>query len=125
MGREHGGLRAVSMAIDESLNERFRKATAKLEGMSETKMMGGTCFMLKGNMLGGADQPKQGPARFMFRVGKDSQADALSRDGAIPFEPGGRRMGGIVFVDASLCDTPALNSWIKLALSFVGTLKPK
>lgn len=125
MGGEHGRLKDLPVAIDDALNERFRKATAKLEGMSEKNMMGGTCFLLNGNMLGGADQPKQGPARFMFRVGKDNEANAMSRQGAIPVEQGGRRMSGMVFVDASHCNARALQSWIKLATSFVGTLKPK
>jgi len=61
----------------------------------------------------------------MFRVGKENEAQALSRPGAIPLEQGGRRMSGMVFVDESACDAKALKSWVKLALSFTSTLPPK
>lgn len=113
------------MAVDETLNARFRDALGDLPGVSEVRMMGGTCFLLHGNMLGGADRDKNGEARFMFRVGKDNEEEALSRPGAIPMEFGKRRMGGLVFVDSALCDDADLKSWIALAESFVGTLPPK
>ena len=87
--------------------------------------MGGVCFMVDGNMLGGADRQKNGAGRFMFRVGKDNEAEALSRTGAIPMEQGGKRMGGMVFVDEIACGADALKDWVALALSFVGALPPK
>lgn len=113
------------MAIDEDLNLQFREAVEGLVGISEKNMMGGTCFMLNGNMLGGADVKKSGERRYMFRVGKDNEAEALSRDGAIILEQGGRRMSGLVFVAAECVDKTALKAWISLALSFVGSLPNK
>ena len=113
------------MAIDPKLNERFRVAVEELSEITEKNMMGGTCFMLNGNMLGGADINKEGEHRFMFRVGKDNEAEALKRAGAIPVELGKRRMGGLVFVDAGLCNKRQLAAWIKLAYSFVGILPAK
>ena len=113
------------MAIDEELNCRFRDAVSGLVGISEKKMMGGTCFLLNGNMLGGADGTKAGEPRFMFRVGKDNEALALSRPGAVPMVFGERRMGGLVFVDADSCDETQIRDWIALALQFVGSLPPK
>lgn len=112
------------MAYDEELNSRWRAALAKLEGVSEKRMMGGTCFFLNGNMLGGADRGKTG-RRLMFRVGKDNMAAALTRPGAAVMELGGRKMSGFVFVDAEQCDDDGLKDWIALARSFVGTLPPK
>ncbi len=88
-------------------------------------MMGGVCLMVDGNMLGGADRQKDGAGRFMFRVGKDNEAEALSRPGAVPLEQGGKRMGGMVFVDEAARDADALKKWVALALSFVGALPPK
>ena len=113
------------MAYDEDLAERMRQALEGLGGITEKRMMGGICFMLNGNMIGGADRTKEGQRRFMFRVGKDNHAEALGRPGAMPMEMGGRRMSGFVFVDAEDCDDGDLRDWIALARSFVAELPAK
>jgi len=113
------------MAVDEGLSQRFRAATDHLSGVSEKRMMGGVCFLLNGNMLGGADRTKEGEGRFMFRVGKDNEAQALARNGAIVMEQGGRRMGGLIFVSEEVCDKNSLRDWIELALEFVSALPAK
>jgi hypothetical protein len=88
-------------------------------------MMGGVCFFHNGNMIGDADRTKDGDGRFMFRVGKDNEAEALSRPGSTIVEQGGRRMGGFVFVDDNACDDQALSEWGFLALAYVTELPPK
>lgn len=113
------------MAYDEELVTRFRKALGDLDGVREQRMMGGLCFMLNGNMIGGCDQTKEGARRFMFRVGKENAEEALARPGAEQMEMGGRVMRGFVFVDESDCGAKALKDWTKLALRFVATLPPK
>ncbi len=114
------------MAVDEKLNQRFRKAAGTGNKLVEKKMMGGICFMLNGNMLGGADRDQKTQyGRFMFRVGKDNEQEALSKHSTRIVEQGGRKMGGLIFVDSdSLTDTE-MKSLMKLALSFVGNLAPK
>ena len=113
------------MAYDELLAERLRDAIGSRPNVSEKRMMGGVCFMIDGNMLGGADRQKDGTRRFMFRVGKDNEAEALTRPGAIPLEQGGKRMGGMVFVDEDACGRKELQNWVALARSFIDTLPPK
>lgn len=113
------------MAYDEALARRFRDALQGVSGVSEKRMMGGVCFFLDGNMIGGADRTSSGRRRFMFRVGKENEREALSREGAQVVELGGRRMGGLIFVDDQFCDTPALNEWVSLSLHFVRSLPPK
>ena len=113
------------MTVDERLSQRFRESARELPGFSEKKMMGGHCFFLNGNMLGGADRPKGGAGRFMFRVGKDNEAEALTRPGAEIVQFGNRRMGGLVFVDEAYCDNAALKEWIALACDFVADLPAK
>ena len=113
------------MAYDEDTANRFRSALDGMEGISEKRMMGGVCFLLNGNMIGGADRPKDGTPRLMFRVGKDNQAEADKLPGAQPMEMGGRRMSGFYFVDAEDCDEDALKQWMSQALKFVTTLPPK
>ncbi len=85
------------------------------------RMFGGLCYFLNGNMLCGVDAD-----RYMFRVGKDQEAEALARPGASPMDITGRPLGGFVFVDPAACeDAERLVSWINLATAFVAGLPPK
>jgi TfoX/Sxy family transcriptional regulator of competence genes len=113
------------MAYDEHTADRFRKALAGLEGISEKKMMGGVCFLLNGNMVGGADRPKDGEPRFMFRAGKDNVDAATALPGAQPMEMGTRKMRGFFFVQETSCDDSALKAWVSLCVSFAASLPPK
>ncbi len=114
------------MAYDEQLSNQFRDAMDGIAGIKERRMMGGVCFLLNGNMLGGADREKNTQrGRFMFRVGKDNEAEALARPGSEIMEQGGRRMSGLIFVDESMCDDDALRDWIALAMRFVAELPAK
>ena len=113
------------MAYDELLSIRFRDALPARRGYSEKRMMGGLCFMLNGNMIGGADRSKDGQGRFLFRVGKETYDKALKRKGAQPMIMGGRTMSGFVFVDEKDCNDRALRDWIALSLTFVETLPKK
>ena len=66
--------------------ERLRRALKALKGIGEKRMFGGVCFLLRGNMLCGT-----GRADYMFRIGREQDAEALSRTlvsdliGRIPF----------------------------------------
>lgn len=113
------------MAYDEGLAERFRDGLRGTAHISEKRMMGGVCFFLNGNMIGVADRTKAGDGRFMFRVGKDNEPEALSRPGASVVEQGGKRLGGLIFVEETSCDDAALKSWVSLALDFVSRFPPK
>jgi hypothetical protein len=111
------------MAYNECQAGRFRKALAGKAGIAEKRMMGGLIFLLNGNMIGGVDIDPSGADRFMFRVGRERMAQALSRPGAQPVIMGGRRMKGFVFVLD--CDEATLESWISFVLHFVDRLPPK
>ena len=113
------------MVYDKSLAERFRTALGDTAGVSEKRMMGGICFLLNGNMIGGADRSKGGTGRFLLRVGKDNEAEALERKGAYAMEQGGRRMGGFVFVNEDDCDDVSLKEFVDLASGYAASLPPK
>ncbi|PRY26591.1 TfoX-like protein [Aliiruegeria haliotis] len=112
------------MPDDEALAARMRDALGGLPGVSETRMMGGICFLLYGNMIGGVRREKSGAGHFMFRVGKDNEAVAAQRAEAVQVEMGGRRMGGFFYVDEEVPDR-VVAEWVSLALEFVGSLPPK
>jgi len=113
------------MVYDEGLADRMRDAIGEAANLTAKRMMGGVCFLINGNMVSGAHREKTGEGLFMFRVGKEKEAEALSRPGARSFAPGGRRMGGIIFVPEEHCDIRSLREWVALARSFVDTLPPK
>ncbi len=108
------------MAMDEHLVEEMRDALSKRSGISEKRMFGGICWMLNGNMLCGT-----GDDRYMFRVGKEAETEALGRPGAAPMDFTGRKMGGFVWVEADAAIEAGLETWIDFAAAFVGALPPK
>ena len=83
------------MAYDEALATKLRSILKDKSGIDEKKMFGGLCFFLNSNMLCGVEK-----GRFMFRVGKEQEAHALSRPGTRVMEFNGRRMGGMIWVDS-------------------------
>ncbi len=108
------------MPHDPALAGRMRAALAAHPGISEKKMFGGYCWMLNGNMLCGVEV-----GRYMFRVGKDLEAEALARRGASPMDITGRPMRGFVWVKEDCARGRELQGWIRLAARFVETLPPK
>lgn len=108
------------MAYSEADASRMRRALKGTRGLSEKKMFGGICFLLRDHMLCGIGEPG-----FMFRVGKAQEAEAFARPDASPVVFNGRRFGGMVWVKAARCDSRALKSWVALAKRFVVALPPK
>lgn len=103
----------------------LRAALRDVRALSEKRMMGGICFLMNGHMICGVDRGPSGLGRFMFRVGKAREAEALARPGASPVAMGGRRMGGFLFVEAEAAGSEVLSEWVALARSYVETLPPK
>lgn len=114
------------MVYDADLAARMRRAIGPRPELTEKRMMGGVCFLLNGNMLGGAHRDKQsGDGFLMFRVGKENDAEVLERPEAIAMVQGKRRMGGLFNVHEDDCTDPVLDEWLALAISFAGSLPPK
>jgi hypothetical protein len=88
--------------------------------------MGGLCFILDGNMVGGAHREKAGERLLMFRVGPEQHDWALSQRGARPVQFGDRMpMRGFVFIDAEECHDRQLDAWLRRALDFAESLPSK
>lgn len=106
--------------MNEDLVKRLRQAFAGRRNITEKRMFGGVCFLLRGNMICGT-----GKADFMFRVGKDQDAKALALPGSRPMDFTGKVMKGFVWVDPDACDARALRRWMTLAEDYVGKLPAK
>ncbi len=104
------------------LNAEILRETLKNEAnLTEKKMFGGLCFFINGNMLCGVD--KTGG---MFRVGKDSEPEALKLPGISPFTMTGRKMGGLVQANEPLfANQDQLTDILNLALTFAKSLPAK
>jgi TfoX/Sxy family transcriptional regulator of competence genes len=105
---------------DPHLAQRMRAALRSREEFVEKKMFGGCCWMLNGNMICGVEV-----GRYMFRVGKDLEPEALARPGARPMDITGKPMRGFVWVSAEAADAENLEQWIALAERYVGALPAK
>lgn len=106
------------MANADELTARLRTRLAGRDDVTEKRMFGGQCFMVRGHMLGGV-----AAGRYVFRIGKDLQARALSRRGASPMDFTGRPLAGFVYVSPESCDANELedwelDDWIDLAMQF-------
>ena len=112
------------MENEQDLVTLMRERLEGLPGLSEKKMMGGHCFLVNGNMVGGAGCNEAGDSRFMMRVGKDNGAKAEALPGGEPLVKGGRRMGGMYLVDP---DQPeeVINEWVSLAVGNALSLPAK
>jgi hypothetical protein len=113
------GMPAVK-ATSVTTETRLRRALAGRRSVTEKRMFGGTCFLLRQHMLCGTGKPG-----FMFRVGKARHAEALKRKGASLVVFSGRTFEGFVWVDPRACDARALRGWIALAESYVKSLPPR
>lgn len=91
------------------------------ENVERKRMFGATCFMVNGNMLVCASK-----SGLMARVGKDQEAEALSKPHATPCRPAGRPMPGFIEVawDGVQSDKD-LKSWVDMARTYVCALPPK
>ncbi len=108
------------MAYDEHLAQGIRDLAKDRPEITEKKMFGGVCFFLNGNMLCGVEV-----GRYMFRVGKEQEGEALKEPGTSKMDLTGRPMGGLVHVTEEACHGTKLVEWLATAERFVATLPAK
>jgi TfoX/Sxy family transcriptional regulator of competence genes len=107
------------MAYDEDTAGRVRKLLSRHPDVTEKKMMGGLCFMVKGRMCCSVS----GRGGLLVRVGADAQPSMLAEPHVEPMEMGKRMMAGFVRVAPEGYQTEAaLKTWIKRSLDFVATM---
>ena len=108
------------MMDDEELAAIVRAALAGAGDIREVRMFGGIGFMLNGNLVAAASR-----RGLLLRVGKDRQAEALTRSGARPMVMRGRTMEGYIYADPPALNRQAIENWLRLAVAYVQTLPPK
>jgi len=108
------------MTREEEVAAELRAHLSGAEAITEMRMFGGQSFLLNGHIVAAVSKRE-----LLLRVGKDREAQALSRPGARPMEMRGRTMAGYVRVDLDGLAGDALKAWLDEALAFVKTLPPK
>lgn len=103
------------------LASRLRSVLRHLSGIGETRMFGGTCFTLNGNMLVVAS----GRGGLMVRTGAEAAAKALELPGVERMIMRGKPLKDYISVTDDCLDDDALAYWTELAAAFVGKLPPK
>jgi hypothetical protein len=104
---------------DERLDERIADAVAPLETVRK-KMFGGTCYILRGNMMAGVFKDS-----LILRLGEEAAERALHEPNVRPFDITGRPMRGWVMVEPPGAEGSALDSWLGLAREYAESLPPK
>ena len=109
------------MSYSETLADRIRTALGPDVRVTEIRMFGGICFMVRGHMTCGVI----GDA-MLVRVGRDSYDRAVALANAGPMMFTGRAMKGIVRVGPEGCTTArGVKAWIRRALAFNETMPAK
>ena len=109
------------MAYDEGLAERTRDLLADEAGVSEKRMFGGLCFLLRGNMCVGIVKDT-----LMVRAGPDAYEALLKLPHARKMDFTGRPMKGMLFVGADgLSGDCALAGWVSHGVSYAKSLPAK
>jgi TfoX/Sxy family transcriptional regulator of competence genes len=108
------------MAFDPGLAQLLRDDLAG-EPFAEQKMFGGLCFLRGGHMICGLHK-----GGTMYRVGKDSYAEALALPGVRPMMMGDRPMAAMVELSLEdSADDGKRGPVLTLALATVRALPPK
>ena len=109
------------MAFNEALAARVREALSDARGISEKRMFGGLCFLVRGNLCCGVDADE-----LFVRASPEAGEKLLARKHARAFAPAGRPMRGWVAIGrAGIRDRRSLRSWLQPALDFATSLPNK
>lgn len=109
------------MSFDEGLAERVRDFVGTSPGISERKMFGGVCLLLRGNMSFGVVG-----SELMVRVCADAYPQALALPYAREVDFTGRSMRGMVFVsEKDIFEDEDLEAWLQRGLQSARSLPAK
>ena len=110
------------MPYDQTTAERVREALSKRHDVVEKPLMGGLCFMVRGNMCCSVSAR----GGLLIRVGPSAHARVLREPHVSAMKMGRRTMKGFVRVAPAGYRTDAtLAAWIGRSLDFAATLPTK
>ena len=109
------------MGFDQDLVDRVRRILGKIDGVSEKKMFGGLCFLVKGNMALGLVNED-----LMVRVGPESYQKMLAQPSVRKMDFTGKPLKGFLYVGAKGTESDKdLKKWVSKGIEFAMSLPPK
>lgn len=109
------------MAYDEGLACRVREHFENRADVSEKKMFGGLCFMVRDHMCCGIVDNT-----LMGRVGPNRYEQCLAQPYVNKMDFTGRPMKGMIYVSPEgISEDSALAGWLNICTDFIETLPPK
>jgi len=103
--------------LEEVITDRF----AHIDGLSETRMLGGFGYLLKGNMCLGIHKDT-----LIVRVGVDAAQEILSEKHVRPMDLTGKVMKGWATIEAeAMAEDDHLERFCELAIRFAAALPAK
>ena len=109
------------MAFDEALAARIRKRLGKRPGLTEKEIFGGLAFLLHGNMCCGVRGPD-----LLLRIDPQDTDRVLKQRHTRLFSISGRSMKGWILVQPpGLARADALAKWVRMGVTYAGSLPPK
>lgn len=108
------------MPYDQELDGRIAEIASGWSGGGRKAMFGGTCYLLRGNMVCGVYKES-----LILRLGEEAGAEALSEPFVRPFDITGRPMKGWVMVSEPGFRGASLDRWVEKARAFAATLPAK
>jgi TfoX/Sxy family transcriptional regulator of competence genes len=100
--------------------DRFRSIVPAAANVAVKPMFGNLGAFVNGNMFMGLFGADIG-----LKLAADHARELQAMDGAGPFGPAERPMGGYVTMPAAIIGTPDGDRWVARALAHVGELPPK
>ncbi|MEM7589505.1 MAG: TfoX/Sxy family protein [Myxococcota bacterium] len=109
------------MPYDPGLAQRLQEVLLDYPNMVETKMFGGICYMLNGNMCVGVHKDT-----LIVRIGEKQAEKVLQEPHVGPMDLTGKAMKGWATIQPKAIEDDAhLHRFCKLAIAFVKTLPQK
>jgi hypothetical protein len=109
------------MPYNKTIEARIERIISSWQNTDSKKMFGGVCHLLNGNMFCGVHKDF-----LILRLGKENADKAMTLPAVRPFDITGKPMGGWVMVEqGGFKEDETLETWLKKARDFAGTLKGK
>jgi TfoX N-terminal domain len=109
------------MAYNEEIDGRIRRVVSTWKDITQKRMFGGTCYLLRGNMFSGVYKDF-----LILRLGEKGAEEALRSAFAHPLDITGKPMKGWVMMGREGFEgDEELEELLNEARDFVSTLPPK
>jgi TfoX/Sxy family transcriptional regulator of competence genes len=111
------------VAYNEDLAQRVRDVIATRDDVTEQRMFGSNCFLVRGNLAVCVRQDE-----LLVRLDPEDAEKAITEEGVRVAEmgPQKRQMKGWVFVSAAAVqDEPGLAGWVDAGAGYAASLPPK